>query len=104
MSWNENAIMQEKEVGGFMRVNPIFTGLSFRRNDEIKRKPINKYQMVPLTGYVAVGGGLAAGISGLKHNRTVHKFAAMVALAATAAHIFLLKTMYGMGKNQHKRA
>ena len=51
-----------------------------------------------------MGGGVIAGVSGFRHNRVVHKVAAAVALVAAMAHILLLKTMHGIGHNNHKHA
>ena len=78
-----------------MRVSPIIAGISFRGTQN---------RMVPLTGYLAMGGGVIAGVSGFRHNRVVHKVAAAVALVAAMAHILLLKTMHGIGHNNHKHA
>lgn len=87
-----------------MRVSPIIAGISFRGTQNPNRNPITRYRMVPLTGYLAMGGGVIAGISGFRHNRVVHKIAAAVALVAAMAHILLLKTMHGIGHNNHKHA
>ena len=87
-----------------MRVSPIIAGISFRGTQNPNRNPINSYRMVPLTGYLAMGGGVIAGVSGFRHNRVVHKVAAAVALVAAMAHILLLKTMHGIGHNNHKHA
>ncbi len=87
-----------------MRVSPIIAGISFRGTQNPNRNPINRYRMVPLTGYLAMGGGVIAGVSGFRHNRVVHKVAAAVALVAAMAHILLLKTMHGIGHNNHKHA
>lgn len=87
-----------------MRVSPIIAGISFRGTQNPNRKPINRYRMVPLTGYLAMGGGVVAGVSGFRHNRVVHRVAAAVALVAAMAHILLLKTMHGIGHNNHKHA
>ena len=83
-----------------MRVNPIVAGISFHGVSDSKRKPINRYSMIPITGYAAIGGGIVAGVSGFRHNRIVHKVAAAVALVAALAHVLLLKTMHGIG---HKK-
>ena len=68
-----------------MRVSPIIAGISFRGTQNPNRNPINRYRMIPLTGYLAMGGGVIAGISGFRHNRVVHKVAAAVALVAAMA-------------------
>lgn len=81
-----------------MKVNPIISGIVFRSNlEQKKRRRINRYSLVPITGYTSLGFGIASGIFGYRKNIVVHKVAAMVALAAAAAHILLLKTMHSLG-------
>lgn len=87
-----------------MRVSPITAGIAFHGTSGQQKRKLNRYNMVPITGYAAFGGGIVSAVSGVRHNMVVHRVAAMVALAAAAAHILLLKTMHGLGHNCHKRA
>lgn len=86
-----------------MRVNPVCGRVSFYGNPNDNKKRVNKYNMVPITGYTAFAGGLVSAISGVRHNMIVHRVAAMVSLAAAAAHIVLLKTMHGAEKTPDKK-
>lgn len=81
-----------------MKVNPILAGISFRGDTSAKNRRMNKYNWIPITGYASLGCGITSGIFGYRKNIVVHKVAAMVAFAAAAAHILLLKTMHGIGK------
>ncbi len=86
-----------------MKVNPILSGVVFKSNrEQKKRHRINRYSLVPITGYTSLGFGIASGIFGYRKNIVVHKVAAMVAFAAAAAHILLLKTMHSIGKQKNK--
>ncbi len=86
-----------------MKVNPIISGIVFRSSQDQKKKHrINRYNLVPITGYTSLGFGIASGIFGYRKNIVVHKVAAMVALAAAAAHILLLKTMHLVAGKQKK--
>lgn len=96
--------MYKKIEGDFMRVSPIMAGISFKGTTRTDRRSLNAHRMIPLTGYIAMGGGFVAGVSGFRHNRIVHKVAAAVALVAAMAHILLLKTMHGVGHNNHRHA
>ena len=79
-----------------MRVNSINYSIGFHgASNQNKKGIINRYSMISGTGYAAFGGALVSTFSGVRGNKTVHKIAAMVALAAAAAHIVLLKTIHG---------
>ena len=79
-----------------MRVNSISSSIRFHgASNQNKKGIINRYSMISGTGYAAFGGALVSTFSGVRGNKTVHKIAAMVALAAAAAHIVLLKTIHG---------
>ena len=78
-----------------MKVNPVLSGIVFRNDNTSKRhRKLNRYNMIPITGYASLGFGLASAVFGYRKNIVVHKVAAMVALAAAMAHILLLKTMH----------
>ena len=84
-----------------MRVNPILSSIVFKSNTESnKRRRLNRYSLIPITGYTSIGFGIASGIFGHRKNIVVHKVAAMVALAAAVAHILLLKTMHLVGRQK----
>ena len=79
-----------------MRVNSISSSIGFHgTSNQHKKGIINRHSMISGTGYAAFGGALVSTFSGVRGNKTVHKIAAMVALAAAAAHIVLLKTSSG---------
>ncbi len=77
-----------------MKVNPISAGIVFKGNPNKKQSKFNRYSLIPATGYASIGFGVASGILG--HNKKIkpHRITAMVALAAAAAHVVLLKTMH----------
>ena len=78
-----------------MRVNSISSSVGFHgTSNQNKKGIINRHSMVSGTGYTAFGGALVSTFSGVRGNKTIHKIAAMVALAAAAAHIVLLKTFH----------
>lgn len=79
-----------------MRVNSISSSIGFHgTSNQNKKGIINRHSMISETGYAAFGGALVSTFSGVRGNKTVHKIAAMVALAAATAHIVLLKTIHG---------
>lgn len=80
-----------------MKVNSITTPVLYRgnQNNQNKKYAISKHSMVSATGYTAFAGGLVCAFSGIRHNMITHRISAMIALAAAAAHIVLLKTMHG---------
>ena len=79
-----------------MRVNSISSSVGFLgTSNQNKKGIINRHSMVSGTGYTAFGGALVSAFSGVRGNMIVHRIAAMVALAAAAAHIILLKTFHG---------
>lgn len=86
-----------------MKVNPILSGVVFKSdNQQANRCRFNRYKLIPYTGYASLGFGIASGIFGYRKNIVVHKVAAMVALAAAAAHVLLLKTMHLVGHHKNK--
>jgi len=83
-----------------MKVNPIQAGIIFRgesQNPE-KEKKFNRYSFAPITGYAALGFGVASGVLGAKKKISLHKITALIALVAAAAHIILIKTFHSIGK------
>ena len=82
-----------------MNVSPILAGIQFRAA-QARKRILQRHTWVPLTGYASLGCGVASCVLAHRRHILAHKVTAMIALAAAAAHILLLKTMHGIGRHR----
>ena len=83
-----------------MKINPIQAGIIFRGESQKSehKKRFNKYSFAPISGYAALGFGIASGILGAKKKISLHRITALIALVAAAAHVILIKTFHSTAK------
>ena len=85
-----------------MRINPISSGIYFNSVAKLEDRKLKRHggfyrnNLIPATGYLSLGFGIASGVTGIMKRRRIHGITGMVALAAAMAHVYLLKSTHGL--------
>ena len=86
-----------------MKVNSVLGAVSFRANKSVEHKKLNKYTTVPVTGYASLGLAFTSSILASQKKMKAHKVTALLALAAGATHVALLKTLHRFGNKKAEK-